>query len=298
MNKRVLYVFLVMVILLSCIMPTNATEISSESNGFEATETVHDSTESVAMPFTDVPVNAWYYPYANKASELGIMQGSGGRFSPDANMTFAQIITIAARIHSQINGTTIDEIDESSHWAEKYWYYCIGQGIIDTASLLQIILNGGPDVEMSRVRTAELLYSSVRGSTLLSEDISRLEKAAALNKTYEEGKTNAAVFGSYFIKDPEDIPDAIYGFYSMEKDALANTLRAGYSEIFHVQLPDIDKIDVYSLFPVLSLYSEGIIVGSDAAGTFGPETNVTRAQMATFVSRIFDKNLRIQKRTE
>lgn len=33
--------------------------------------------------YSDVPASAWYKPYADRVSELGIMNGSNGRFNPD-----------------------------------------------------------------------------------------------------------------------------------------------------------------------------------------------------------------------
>lgn len=48
--------------------------------------------------FTDVPINAWFYEAVNYATENSLMNGIGGnKFSPDANMTRAMLVTVLWR---------------------------------------------------------------------------------------------------------------------------------------------------------------------------------------------------------
>ena len=56
-------------------------------------------------------------------------------------------------------------------------------------------------------------------------------------------------------------------------------------------IPDIDKKDeCYDA--AYMLYRAGVLVGSDSEGTFYPDSNITRAEAATIVTRIIDKSLR------
>ena len=43
---------------------------------------------------------------------------------------------------------------------------------------------------------------------------------------------------------------------------------------------------------MLKLYNAGILTGSDAAGSFKPESTIQRSEVATIVTRMADKSLR------
>ena len=56
---------------------------------------------SYAGQFTDVPASAWYYENVKTAYELGLVNGSSASaYSPDDNITVAEVQTLVARIHS------------------------------------------------------------------------------------------------------------------------------------------------------------------------------------------------------
>ena len=58
--------------------------------------------------FDDVASTAWYAENVKSAYELGFMQGkSEGVFDPNGNVTFAEGLTIASRLHAQYNGTVV-----------------------------------------------------------------------------------------------------------------------------------------------------------------------------------------------
>lgn len=75
-----------------------------------------------AGQFTDVPDSAWYYKNVKALYELGLAngQGSGKLFAPKADITVAEIITLAARLRS------LCEYGESeagpSHFVGESWY--------------------------------------------------------------------------------------------------------------------------------------------------------------------------------
>lgn len=55
--------------------------------------------------FSDVPEDVWYTNDVKQACRLGLMGGKGnGLFDPDGNLTLAEAVTIAARIHSIYHG--------------------------------------------------------------------------------------------------------------------------------------------------------------------------------------------------
>ena len=55
--------------------------------------------------FSDVPAGAWYAEDVNICADAGLMQGTGqGRFSPDAELSIPECVTLAARLHSLTHG--------------------------------------------------------------------------------------------------------------------------------------------------------------------------------------------------
>ena len=84
--------------------------------------------------FSDVIESQWY-GYNNEravanAYEYSLMSGDpGGTFRPSGNMTLAEAITIAARVHHIYNGGN-GEFVQGSVWYQVYVDYAIANGII------------------------------------------------------------------------------------------------------------------------------------------------------------------------
>jgi uncharacterized repeat protein (TIGR02543 family) len=84
--------------------------------------------------FADVNENLWYGFNQQKviasAYEYGLMKGnSDTTFNPTGNMTIAEAITVAARVHS-IYTTGTDNFTQGSPWYQVYVDYAIANGII------------------------------------------------------------------------------------------------------------------------------------------------------------------------
>mgnify|MGYP004444211971 CR=1 FL=1 len=83
--------------------------------------------------FTDVPANTWYTTDVANAYELGLVKGCGeGLFAPDANITLAETITIASRIHAIYHNGSDSAIKQGSAWYQAYIDYAIINGIISS----------------------------------------------------------------------------------------------------------------------------------------------------------------------
>lgn len=82
--------------------------------------------------FRDVDSLAWYFGGVCRAYDKGIMDGTGPRtFSPKTNVTWAQAITIAARIHSRYNGYTLDTtVPAGQEWYAPYVTYAAAAGLL------------------------------------------------------------------------------------------------------------------------------------------------------------------------
>ncbi|MBQ4004232.1 MAG: WG repeat-containing protein [Firmicutes bacterium] len=88
--------------------------------------------------FTDVPVNAWYAGYLQKAYDNKIVGGtSADKYSPTAQLTHAQIMVMVAQLHSKQKG---DNYSFAAHqkagaaWYQTYEDYCVAEGIIPEAA--------------------------------------------------------------------------------------------------------------------------------------------------------------------
>lgn len=106
--------------------------------------------------FTDVKVTNWFYENVKAANELGLMVGrSSTEFGTEGNLTIAETLTIAARLHS-IYSTGKAEFVQAYPWYSVYVDYCRENGIADfagenvdvlatRAEFAQILSNAMPD---------------------------------------------------------------------------------------------------------------------------------------------------------
>ncbi|MCL2814041.1 MAG: S-layer homology domain-containing protein [Oscillospiraceae bacterium] len=80
--------------------------------------------------FTDVDEDMWYDEAVATVYEYGLMAGKGGdEFDPAGNITVAEAITIAARVHNIYNGGS-GEFEQSEPWHQAYVDYAVANGTI------------------------------------------------------------------------------------------------------------------------------------------------------------------------
>lgn len=82
--------------------------------------------------FKDVSDGAWYADNVARAYELGLIRGhSASQFAPASNMTIAEAITLAARIHSvYLYGKETFEYYDGGAWYDPYVNYARAKGIV------------------------------------------------------------------------------------------------------------------------------------------------------------------------
>ena len=82
--------------------------------------------------FADVAANAWYYDEVASAYSLGLISGTSARtFEPDATLTIAQTIKLAASCHQLIStGTASNIASSTSNWYDGYVDYATINGIV------------------------------------------------------------------------------------------------------------------------------------------------------------------------
>ncbi|MBR0129986.1 MAG: S-layer homology domain-containing protein, partial [Firmicutes bacterium] len=83
--------------------------------------------------FTDVTPNHWFEQNVSCAYELGLMEGtSNNLFKPLGNVTLAQAIAMAARLHNIYEGGS-GKFSEGTVWYEVYVNYALDNGIIKSS---------------------------------------------------------------------------------------------------------------------------------------------------------------------
>lgn len=82
--------------------------------------------------FTDVSESEWYASSVASSYELGFMKGTADTvFEPNGNMTVAEAITIAARVHDAYNAKGTQFGTGSANWYDDYVAYAVTNGIIE-----------------------------------------------------------------------------------------------------------------------------------------------------------------------
>lgn len=112
--------------------------------------------------FTDVPANQWYTPNVASAFELGLMKGNGdSTFNPYGDVTVAEAVTMAARIHS-IYTTGAESFEQTgSKWYQVYLDYALENGIISRA-----YYNSDVTHKATRAQFAEIFAAALPSEAL------------------------------------------------------------------------------------------------------------------------------------
>jgi len=158
--------------------------------------------------FVDVNENAWYGFNQQKAVALAysyeLMHGTTTtppmRFSPTANYTIAQALTVAARVHSIYTTGDASGLVEGTPWHQVYVDYCIANGIISAntfamygsaatrAEMAYIFSRALPASEFATQNTVNSL-PDVTNSTPYADAITTLYRAGVI-----QGDTGTGAF--------------------------------------------------------------------------------------------------------
>ena len=121
---------------------------------------VHFEPYTIYYPghFSDVPADQWYTGSVSTAYSLGLMQGvSDSLFDPYGNVTVAQAIAMAARIHSiYTNGEENFNQTSGNTWYQTYLDYAYKNGIISRA-----YYNSDVDQEATRAQFSEIFANAL-----------------------------------------------------------------------------------------------------------------------------------------
>ena len=169
--------------------------------------------------FSDVS-DQWYAQDVATACSLGLMAGDGdGGFRPEEQVTLAEAVTMAARLHSIYRGQG-GVFPSDDPWYQPYVHYAYTHGILNEGEFSDF------DAPATRAQMARLFAHALPRREL-----------RAINKL-------------------DTLPDVA------EDDA------SSYGE------------------EIFLLYRAGVLGGSDSAGTFYPNTPITRAEAAAILIRM------------
>ena len=124
--------------------------------------------------------------------------------------------------------------------------------------------------------------------------------------TLENGKTNwYDTYVAYAVK--EGIIEAKYQSYTAaqmnapaKRNEFVHILHGALDEYEAINaigenaIPDVKTGDAYAV-EIYDFYRAGILTGSNAQGTFHPESSIKRSEVAAILVRMYDSSMRLEK---
>ena len=219
--------------------------------------------DTYSSQFTDISASSWYAPYVETACESGLMNGVGGAsFNPNGNLTVSSAITLAARLHNIYHGNSVD-LKNGDPWYQPYVDYASKNGILDPAQSYDYGSN------ITRADFALLISNALPDSAL-----------PAINDI-----------------QPGDVPGVSSGSPMDDaRNALVNAgvVKPGDSYMILLMSGAISGQGTNDAVgaAVYRLYRAGVLTGNDAYGTFAPDTDIQRSEVAAIISRVVDASQR------
>lgn len=218
MHPRKLLALLLCAVMLLSVLPMTAAAETSGLQNFKKVNTYNAGT------FSDVSTTDWFSDNVKAAYELGLMIGQGENFGADSNLTIAEAVTLAARLHSIYSGNNEDFVPVSP-WYQVYVNYVKSHNLVSLHGL-------NMTAPATRAQFANILAGS-----------------------------------------------------------LPNTALKNVNNVADDAIPDVKLVDD-GAEAVYKLYRAGILVGNDVQGTFAPNSNIKRCEVAAIVTRMADSSLR------
>lgn len=151
--------------------------------------------------FRDVAADAWYSGNVAAAYQLGLMKGTGANmFAPEKNITIAETVTLAARIHSTYH-TGKDTFDtyDGGNWYDPYVNYARNNGIISEnynfnlpatrETFAHILAQALPSSALQPVRAKTIRFADA-SHIVYGSDVDLLCKAGIVNGVPSGGVAN------------------------------------------------------------------------------------------------------------
>lgn len=112
------------------------------------------------MNFTDVKTGDWFYNNVKNAYSMGLIEGkTTTTFNPNDNMTYAEAVTLAARMNQlYYSGKVTLSNSTTGNWYSSYESYAISKGIISSA------LGNKANTKITRKDYVDIFYNALPAS--------------------------------------------------------------------------------------------------------------------------------------
>ncbi|HEX2947339.1 MAG TPA: S-layer homology domain-containing protein [Clostridia bacterium] len=119
--------------------------------------------EAWVNPYSDVPGSTWYYASVCYISRKGLMNGDGGHFDPDGDMTRAMAVTVLFRLGGDSGSykNTFSDVD-SGAWYGQAVAWASANGITSGVGGNRF----APKSPLSREQLAVMLYNYAKSKGL------------------------------------------------------------------------------------------------------------------------------------
>lgn len=189
---------------------------------------VFPKTTVTTVPFNDIRVTDWFYKDVVSAYQKGLIEGTTSvTFSPSNNITYGEVIKLAACLHQMYNTGSVSLTGSGVNWYTPYMNYALNNGIISRD------------------------YTSVQSN----------------------------------LCNRQDFVDIFY-------KAMPATSYTAINSVANGAIPDYPYTGTDSCDHVYTFYRAGIVNGSGGY-LFKATTYITRAEVATIITRMYDPASRI-----
>lgn len=207
----------------------------AQAETVDTADTLFARTRSYDGRFTDVSEGAWYRDAVAALYEYDLTEGTGAdSYSPEANVTLAELVAFSARITASERGETI-----AAHKAGETWY----------------------EPSVRYLKELGLLGEEFDGH--FTESATRAQAAGILSAALREERCD---------------------------DRNTDAVTVGYAARRYIT--DVNDYTPYQ-GEILRLYKQGIVGGVDAQGSFCPDGQLKRSEVAALLVRIIDRSARL-----
>lgn len=249
-----------------------------------------------AKEFSDLPQTHWAYKYISELSDRGVINGyEDGSYKPSGTITRAEFLKlIVCEYYNNVYGFQ-EILDYSPNLGGK-WYDLYVE--LSKDSIPYSYSGDELNQPISRMEVANIIDSYARLSYLYKESSSKMtleeinvQNQAIRQALYEMGYTKKTDMSEQELqKIIKKVPASKNEeFHNRIKEIYMQNISEtpSYSEIVKT-FDDLKDYNESSRLAVSNVARLGLIIGYED-GTFRPEKNMTRAEVATVIHRFAEQ---------